>query len=158
MYEELGPKGLEILAFPCNQFGKQEPGTDEEILEFATSKYGATFQLFSKVKVNGDEAHEIFKWLKNEKGSMLGKGLKWNFVSGCKKRNETNLWIFFFPLFLFKFRIFFSLSLTVLSLLVLVQQCKFVLDKKGNVVDRFLPAKDLSPVSKLVEELLEKED
>eukprot|EP00003_Mantamonas_plastica_P013404 TRINITY_DN2339_c2_g2_i1.p2 TRINITY_DN2339_c2_g2~~TRINITY_DN2339_c2_g2_i1.p2 ORF type:complete len:116 (-),score=46.88 TRINITY_DN2339_c2_g2_i1:538-885(-) len=115
MYEELGPKGLEILAFPCNQFGKQEPGTDEEILEFATSKYGATFQLFSKVKVNGDEAHEIFKWLKNEKGSMLGKGLKWNF-------------------------------------------CKFVLDKKGNVVDRFLPAKDLSPVSKLVEELLEKED
>lgn len=65
-----------MLAFPCNQFGDQEPGTDAEILEFATSRYGVTFPMFSKVAVNGDEACELYRWLRAETG---GADISWNF-------------------------------------------------------------------------------
>jgi glutathione peroxidase len=65
-----------VLAFPCNQFGAQEPGTDEEILEFATSKYDATFPMFSKIEVNGDGACELYQWLRGETG---GGDIQWNF-------------------------------------------------------------------------------
>ena len=72
---------LKILGFPCNQFGAQEPGTDEEILEFATSKYNANFQLFSKVEVNGDDACEIYNLLKAAKANPDGNpDIGWNFT------------------------------------------------------------------------------
>jgi glutathione peroxidase len=64
-----------VLAFPCNQFGNQEPGTDTEILEFATSKYDATFPMFSKIEVNGDGACELYQWLKSEQPGDI----TWNF-------------------------------------------------------------------------------
>ena len=70
-----------MLAFPCNQFGKQEPGTNEEILEFAQSKYDATFPMFAKIEVNGDGAAPVYEYLKqgapNEDGST---DIKWNFT------------------------------------------------------------------------------
>uniref|UniRef100_A0A8C4SU45 phospholipid-hydroperoxide glutathione peroxidase n=1 Tax=Erpetoichthys calabaricus TaxID=27687 RepID=A0A8C4SU45_ERPCA len=74
-------KGLRILGFPCNQFGKQEPGTEEEIKEFAKS-YGAEFDLFSKIDVNGPHAHPLWKWMKEQpKGKgTLGNNIKWNFT------------------------------------------------------------------------------
>ena len=66
-----------MLAFPCNQFGAQEPGTDAEILEFATSKYDATFPMFSKIEVNGPGAGELYSWLKSQQGE--GSDITWNF-------------------------------------------------------------------------------
>lgn len=65
-----------MLAFPCNQFGAQEPGTDAEILEFATSTYGVGFPMFSKIDVNGDGACELYQWLRSETG---GADIQWNF-------------------------------------------------------------------------------
>jgi glutathione peroxidase len=66
-----------VLAFPCNQFGAQEPGTDAEILEFATSKYDVTFPMFHKIEVNGDGACELYTWLKAQQGD--GADIGWNF-------------------------------------------------------------------------------
>jgi glutathione peroxidase len=65
-----------VLAFPCNQFGAQEPGTDAEILEFATSNYGATFPMFSKIDVNGEGACELYQWLREQTD---GADVAWNF-------------------------------------------------------------------------------
>ena len=65
-----------MLGFPCNQFGAQEPGTDAEILEFATSKYGVTFPMFSKIEVNGPGACELYAWLREQTG---GADIQWNF-------------------------------------------------------------------------------
>jgi glutathione peroxidase len=65
-----------VLAFPCNQFAGQEPGTDAEILEFATSKFDVTFSMFSKIEVNGDGACELYQWLKAQTG---GADIAWNF-------------------------------------------------------------------------------
>jgi len=65
-----------VLAFPCNQFGAQEPGTDAEILEFATSNYGATFPMFSKIEVNGEGACELYQWLREQTD---GADVAWNF-------------------------------------------------------------------------------
>ena len=64
MHSEYKDQGFEILGFPCNQFKEQEPGTNEEIKAFAQEKYGAEFPLFSKIEVNGDNAHEIYKYLR----------------------------------------------------------------------------------------------
>ena len=75
-----------MLAFPCNQFGAQEPGTDAEILEFATSKYGATFPMFSKIEVNGDGACELYQWLRGETG---GADIQWNFEKFLVGRDGT---------------------------------------------------------------------
>ena len=81
MYDELKDQGFVLLGFPCNQFGAQEPGTDAEILEFATSKYGVTFPMFSKIEVNGDDAAPLYKFLTeaapNEDGSTK---IPWNFT------------------------------------------------------------------------------
>jgi len=68
-----------VLAFPCNQFGGQEPGTPEEIRAFADG-YGATFPIFSKVDVNGANAHPLYAYLKKQKGELLGDDIKWNFA------------------------------------------------------------------------------
>ena len=69
-----------MLAFPCNQFGKQEPGTDQEIREFATSTYGVDFPMFAKIEVNGDGACDLYKYLTVKDAPPVGKGpISWNF-------------------------------------------------------------------------------
>jgi len=78
IYKEFQPKGFEILAFPCNDFGKQEPGTNEEIKTFCTSNYGVTFPLFDKVKILGPDKSPLYAVLTDN--SVTGKGdVKWNF-------------------------------------------------------------------------------
>jgi glutathione peroxidase len=72
--------GFVVLGFPCNQFGGQEPGSEEEIGEFCQLNYGETFPMFEKVDVNGDDAHPLFTWLKKEKSGLLGGKIKWNFT------------------------------------------------------------------------------
>ena len=70
-----------VLAFPCNQFGGQEPGTNQEIVEFCSLNYGSTFPIFSKIDVNGDNAHPLYKFLTSEKKGLLGtEKIKWNFT------------------------------------------------------------------------------
>ena len=81
VYEKLHGKGLEILGFPCNQFGGQEPGTAAEIQAFCSTNYGVSFPMFAKVDVNGDDAAPLFKFLKAEKPGLLGsEAIKWNFT------------------------------------------------------------------------------
>lgn len=81
MYDELAAsRGLKILAFPCNQFGNQEPGTNEDIKKFATEKFGVTFDMFAKIDVNGDHAIPLYKYLKYKQGGTLGDFIKWNFT------------------------------------------------------------------------------
>ena len=80
LWQELGDKGLVVLGFPCNQFGGQEPGDAAEIGEFCQRNYGVSFPMFDKVDVNGDEAHPLFQWLRQEKGGLLGSAIKWNFT------------------------------------------------------------------------------
>jgi glutathione peroxidase len=79
LYEQYQPRGLEILAFPCDQFGHQEPGSDAEIKNFCETKFAVTFPLFAKIEVNGENAHPLYKFLKTEKGGLLGSAIKWNF-------------------------------------------------------------------------------
>lgn len=79
IYETYKDKGLEILGFPCNQFGNQEPGTEKEIAEGCVINYGVSFQMFSKVDVNGANTHPIFKYLKDSLPGLLGKKIQWNF-------------------------------------------------------------------------------
>ncbi|KAF3448555.1 hypothetical protein FNV43_RR09268 [Rhamnella rubrinervis] len=102
LYEKYKNQGLEILAFPCNQFGAQEPGSNEEIVEFACTRFKAEYPIFDKVDVNGNNAAPIYKFLKSSKGGLFGDGIKWNFT-------------------------------------------KFLVDKDGNVVDRYAPT--TSPLS-----------
>ena len=81
MYEKYKDSGLEILGFPCNQFGKQDPGSNEEISEFCELNYGVSFPMFQKVDVNGDAAHPLFKHLKEQAPGLLGtQAIKWNFT------------------------------------------------------------------------------
>jgi glutathione peroxidase len=80
LYEKYKDKGLVILGFPCNQFGNQEPGSEKEIAEGCLLNYGVSFPMFSKIEVNGENAHPIFKYLKNEKRGLLNKNIKWNFT------------------------------------------------------------------------------
>ena len=79
LYERYASDGFVVLGFPCNQFGGQEPGTPDEILNFV-AKYGVTFPLFEKVDVNGANTHPLFKYLKEQKGELLGNDIKWNFA------------------------------------------------------------------------------
>jgi len=95
LYEKLHSRGLEVLGFPCNQFGAQEPGTEKEIESFCELNYGVTFPLFAKIDVNGDGAAPLYKYLKKAKPGLLGtEAIKWNFT-------------------------------------------KFLVDRKGNVVERY---------------------
>ncbi len=81
LYKRFREKGFEILGFPCNQFGSQDPGNNEEILSFCQSNYGVTFPMFAKIEVNGPEAHPLFQHLKNAAPGMLGsEAIKWNFT------------------------------------------------------------------------------
>jgi len=81
VYKDYQDKGLEILGFPCNQFMKQDPGSDAEIGEFCSLNYGVTFPMFSKIDVNGGGTHPLYKYLKSEAKGLLGsEKVKWNFT------------------------------------------------------------------------------
>lgn len=81
LYAKFKDKGLEVLGFPCNQFGKQDPGSNEQISEFCELNYGVTFPMFQKIDVNGDDAHPLFNYLKSEAPGVLGTtAIKWNFT------------------------------------------------------------------------------
>jgi glutathione peroxidase len=80
LYEQYEPQGLVVLGFPCDQFGHQEPGADSEIDDFCKLNFGVTFPLFSKIDVNGETAHPLYQWLREEKSGILGDAIKWNFT------------------------------------------------------------------------------
>jgi glutathione peroxidase len=73
-------RGFTVLGFPCDQFGNQEPGTEDEIASFCEKNFGVQFPLFAKVDVNGASAHPLFAWLRQEKGGLMGSKIKWNFT------------------------------------------------------------------------------
>lgn len=135
LFEKYGSKGFVILDFPCNQFGNQAPGSNEEIVSFCNSRYGITFPIFSKIEVNGDHEEPLYTYLKSQKGfagfnsehpltpvleNMLRKSnpdyrkssdIKWNFT-------------------------------------------KFLIDREGNVVERFEPTADMAEVEEKIVKLL----
>ncbi|MBA2609530.1 MAG: glutathione peroxidase [Actinobacteria bacterium] len=80
LYDQYHDKGLEILGFPCDQFGHQEPGDESAIGAFCTKNYGVSFPMFSKVDVNGANAHPIYAFLRKAKGGLVGNRIKWNFT------------------------------------------------------------------------------
>lgn len=80
LYKEYKDKGLEILGFPCNQFAHQDPGNNDSINEFCTLNYGVTFTMFEKIDVNGESAHPLYKYLKENAKGVLGSKIKWNFT------------------------------------------------------------------------------
>ena len=95
LYKKYKDEGLVVLGFPCNQFGSQEPGSEAEIQNFCRVNFGVTFPMFSKINVNGEETHPLYRYLKSEQPGILGtEAIKWNFT-------------------------------------------KFLVDKEGNVVERF---------------------
>jgi len=135
IYEKYQEQGLEILDFPCNQFGNQAPGSDAEIASFCDSRYGITFPRFAKVDVNGEKALPLFRFLQNEKGfagfasnhpltSIIESKLE---RSNPKYWNEPDIkWNF----------------------------TKFLIDREGNVVARFEPTADMESVEAGIKELL----
>ena len=81
LHEQLGPRGLAVLGFPCNQFNKQEPGDEAEIARFCALTYDVKFPMFAKIEVNGPGTHPLFKWLKAQAKGLLGsQSIKWNFT------------------------------------------------------------------------------
>jgi len=80
LQDKYAERGFAVLGFPCDQFGHQEPGTEEQIAEFCESSYGVTFPMFAKVDVNGETAHPLYQWLKSEQSGLLGGAIKWNFT------------------------------------------------------------------------------
>ncbi len=81
LWEDYRDRGLVVLGFPCDQFGHQEPGNEAEIAEFCSLTYDVDFPMFAKIEVNGSGAHPLWKWLKKEKGGLLGiDAIKWNFT------------------------------------------------------------------------------
>jgi glutathione peroxidase len=112
LYEKMRSRGLEVLGFPCNQFGAQEPGTEKEIESFCELNYGVKFPLFAKVDVNGDGADPLYKYLKKEKPGLLGsEAIKWNFT-------------------------------------------KFLVDRKGKVIERYAPSVEPQAIAPDIEKLL----
>jgi len=87
LYEKYKDKGFEILDFPCNQFGNQAPGTNEEINNFCTLHYNITFKQFDKINVNGDNESKLYSWLKSQKGGLGSSNIKWNFTKFLINRN-----------------------------------------------------------------------
>lgn len=112
LYKKYHSKGLEILGFPCNQFGAQEPGTEEEIKSFCDLNYQISFPMFSKIDVNGDSTHPLYVYLKKERKGFLGSGvIKWNFT-------------------------------------------KFLIDRQGEVIQRFAPTTVPEDIAAEIEKLL----
>jgi glutathione peroxidase len=80
LYRTYADRGLVVLGFPCDQFGHQEPGDEEEIATFCERNFGVTFPLFSKIDVNGPDAHPLYQWLRSEKSGLIGDKIRWNFT------------------------------------------------------------------------------
>ena len=92
LHETLGPRGFEVLGFPCNQFGGQEPGSEAEIAGFCETRFGVKFPMFAKVEVNGDGAHPLYAWLKRAAPGVLGsQSIKWNFTKFLIDRAGTKV-------------------------------------------------------------------
>jgi glutathione peroxidase len=111
LYDRRRSDGLVVLGFPCDQFGNQEPGSEQEIAAFCESSYGVTFPMFAKLEVNGDGEHPLYTWLKSQKGGPHGADIDWNFT-------------------------------------------KFLLDRDGNVLDRFGPTTTPEEMTPEVEKAL----
>jgi len=134
MYKDYHAKGLEILDIPCNQFGGQAPGTDDEIHQFCTIHYNTTFPQMKKSDVNGDKQLPLFKYLKEQQGfkgfgeSKMAQFMKQHLskIDPNYEKNSDIKWNF----------------------------TKFVVDKNGNVVARFEPTDDMAVVEKCIKELL----
>ena len=134
MYRELKDKGFEILDFPCNQFAGQAPGTDDEIHEFCTVKFGTEFPQFAKIDVNGETADPLFAYLSTEKPfEGFGKGVKNAFLNTFAKANNKK----------FGDKAYIKWNFT-----------KFLIDREGKVVSRFEPTVDMKEVRAAVEALL----
>ncbi len=80
LQDTYGERGFNVLGFPCDQFGNQEPGEEADIAEFCERSFGVGFPMFAKIDVNGDGAHPLFRWLREEKGGLVGDKIKWNFT------------------------------------------------------------------------------
>ncbi|MEN9317194.1 MAG: hypothetical protein RIS35_3587 [Pseudomonadota bacterium] len=90
LHQRYQARGFEVLGFPCNQFGAQEPGDEAQIGEFCERNYGVEFPMFAKVDVNGEEAHPLWKWLTAEAPGLLGsRAIKWNFTKFLVRRDGT---------------------------------------------------------------------
>ena len=88
LYKKYKDKGFEVLAFPCNQFAFQEPGTNEEIKEFCDIKYEVTFKIFDKINVNGSKSHPVYQYLKDQSPGVAGTTqIKWNFTKFLINKN-----------------------------------------------------------------------
>ena len=133
LYKKYKDEGLEILDFPCNQFGNQAPGSDDEIHEFCTLKYNTSFDQFAKVDVNGENESEVWKYLKSQKGFQGFDGIKGKVLIPIAKamdpdyKNNSNIkWNF----------------------------TKFLVDRQGNVVERFESTVTPDKIEKRIKELL----
>ena len=121
LYRKYHEKGLEVLDFPCNQFGHQAPGTDDEIHEFCTAKYQTTFDAFKKIEVNGENAEPLYKYLEEHSPEEIVKGIKNKMAmkavekisTTCKNKNDIK-WNF----------------------------TKFLVDREGNIVKRYAPTEN----------------
>ena len=89
LYEKYQDQGFVVLGFPCNQFGGQEPGDSDQITEFCSVNYGVEFPMFEKIKVNGNDAHPLFKYLCEALPGMIGNRIKWNFTKFLIDRDGT---------------------------------------------------------------------
>lgn len=135
LYEKYKDEGFIILDFPCNQFGGQAPGTNEEIYSFCDAKFGITFPMFSKIEVNGENAHPLYKFLKSQK-SFAGFNEEHELTPVLKKmlseadpdyENDPSIkWNF----------------------------TKFLIDRNGNVVERYEPTEDIFVIEERIKELL----
>jgi glutathione peroxidase len=89
LYDTYAGRGFAVLGFPCDQFGHQEPGTEDEIASFCERNYGVSFPMFAKIDVNGGDTHPLFRWLKDEKSGLLGGAIKWNFTKFLLARDGS---------------------------------------------------------------------
>ena len=80
LQQAFGPRGFSVLGFPCNQFGRQEPGDAAQIRQFCAENYAVSFPMIDKIDVNGGNAHPLYRYLKDEKSGLLGSSIKWNFT------------------------------------------------------------------------------
>ena len=111
LWKKYKDQGLVVIGFPCDQFAHQEPGTDAEIAEFCRLNHGVTFPLMSKIEVNGEGAHPIYKYLKSQTSGLLGRSIKWNFT-------------------------------------------KFLISRKGNIIERFSPMTTPASLEAKIQSLL----
>ena len=134
MYKEFRDRGFEILDFPCNQFANQAPGSDDEIHEFCTLKFGTEFPQFAKIDVNGDNADPLFAWLAAEKPfEGFGKGLKMAALNKFADMNNRK----------YGDKAYIRWNFT-----------KFLVDREGKVIARFEPTRDMKEVRDAVEAAL----